>query len=104
MQCSRQRCRLAKFLNRNEMPFQIARRPRIDVHFNVGERHVDKDDLRVCRCDGLNRDTVILLLVNEFDAVADVRAGVAKIRAVIKQHWAIADKVAGWTHRARKQT
>jgi hypothetical protein len=81
-------------------------RPRIDVHFNVGERHVDKQNLRVCRCDGLDRDAVILLLVNHFDAVADASAGVFdKVGAVIQQHWTVANKVTAWTKcAADKQT
>jgi hypothetical protein len=78
MQCGRQRCGLGQFLNRNEVPFQIARGPRVDVHFNVGECHVDEDDLRKGRRDRLYRNPVILLLVNEFDAVADAGAGLEK--------------------------
>jgi hypothetical protein len=59
-------------------------------------------NLRVCRCDGFDRDTVILLLVNHFDAVADASAGVFEIGAVIQQHWTVANKVTAWTQVVRE--
>jgi hypothetical protein len=80
--------------------------PRVDEHFDVGERHVDEDNLREGRRDRLYRDPVILLLVNQFDAVADAGAGVLdKVRAVVQQHRAVADEVTGRPKRAAdKQT
>ncbi len=75
---------------------------RIDEHFDVGVGVVDEDDLRVRRSHGLDRDAVVLLLVDELDAVADAGGGVTEIGAVVQQHWAIADEVAGRPQRTRQ--
>ena len=69
MQLRRQRGRLRQFFDRDEVPFQRPGGLGIDVHRDVGKRHVDEQHLRIGRGHCFDRDAIVLLLVDEFDAV-----------------------------------
>jgi len=75
------------------MPLQRPRRHRVDVHINVGVVGVNPHHLRVRGRYGLDRNAVILLLVDDFDAVRDARGRVNKIGAVVHLNRTVADEV-----------
>ena len=68
----------------------------IDGHGDVGERIVDEHDLRVGAGHGLDCNAVVLLLVDQLDAVRHVGLRIAEVRRIVNQNRPIADKVAGW--------
>ncbi|OBQ43543.1 MAG: hypothetical protein AN484_12040, partial [Aphanizomenon flos-aquae WA102] len=59
--------RLRQLLHTDEVPLQQPRRARVDEDVNVRVRHVDEHDLREGRGHGLDRDAVVLLLVDQLD-------------------------------------
>ncbi len=77
------------------MPFQQPCRLWIDGHCDVRKRIVDEHDLRVRAGHGLDRNAVVLLLVDQLNAVRDVGLRVTEIRRIVNQNRTIADKVAG---------
>ena len=82
----RQVRRILKLFNANEMKLQKPRGPRVDVDINVWERHVDEHDLRIGRRHGLDRDAVVLLLIDQLDAVRHIGLRITEIRRVINQN------------------
>ena len=89
-----------QLIHRNKMPFQHPCGHGVNVHLDVGVRHVNPDDLRVGAGHSLNGDAVILLLVDDFDAKRNARRSILKIRRVIQQDGAVAHKVARRPQRA----
>ena len=85
-QVGRQRRRLADLLHTDEVELQQARGARVQVDREVRVRVVDEHDLGIGRCHRLDRDAVVLLLVDQLDAVGHARAGVFEIRGVVNQN------------------
>ena len=86
------------------MPLQHLGGHRIDVHLDVGVRHVDPDHLWVGAGHSLYRDAVVLLLVENLDAKRDAVCRVFEVGRVIQQDGSVANKVAGRAKRAADKT
>ena len=86
------------------MPFQSPCRLRIDGHLDVGVLHVDPHDLWVRGCDCLDRNPVVLLLVDELDPIRHACRRVTVIRGVIQRNGAKTNEVAGWSKGLRDLT
>ncbi len=76
------------------MKFQILRRTRIQVHLDVGEGHVDPHHLWERAPRSLQRNPVVLVLVDEEDVIRQAAAGVLEVGAVIEQDGALTNEVA----------
>ncbi len=66
------------------MPLKHRGRLGVHIHLNVGVAHVNPNHLRVCASDCFNRNTVVLLLIDNFDAVRDARRRVDEVERCIK--------------------
>ena len=86
------------------MPLQRPRRHGVDVHINVRVIGVNPYYLRVRGRYGLDGNAVILLLVDDFDAIRDARGRVNKVCAVIQLNRTAANEVTRGTKRLAQLT
>ena len=89
---------LRQRLHRNKVELQCPSRLGVDVDLNIGVGHVDPHHLRVRRGDGLDRNPVILGLVDHLDPVGHVGRGISEVGTVVNQDGTIRYQV---TRRAK---
>ena len=77
------------------MPLKHLGRLGVHIHLNVGVAHVNPNHLRVCASDCFNRNTVVLLLIDNLDAVRDARRRVDEVCGVIQKYRTVANKITG---------